>query len=45
MKSMFALAKSFNQDVSNWNVENVREMGGFFYTTVSDDPLFFGMFE
>jgi surface protein len=28
---MFYDAKSFNQDISKWNVSNVTDMSGMFY--------------
>jgi surface protein len=31
MNFMFYDAKSFNQDISKWNVSNVTDMSGMFY--------------
>merc|ERR1719313_1157806 len=37
---MFAEAKSFNQPLNDWQVDNVRNMGGMFYKASSfDQPL------
>jgi surface protein len=35
MSRMFFGARSFNQDISNWNVSNVTNMSNMFYFTES----------
>ena len=30
---MFEHAKNFNQDISNWNISNLKDMDGMFFLT------------